>query len=118
MFPDGAELGQCIGAFCVMDPRTSLTIHPHMEMIASRPRRHLIDQLILFTALDPLVIGGWQKIDWWILRAGNNGVEGGSRPHGGEAGGFFISFSLFFFVVFSCSHPLRHRFSGDNSPPF
>src|SRR3989454_7108570 len=108
MFPDGAELGQCIGAFCVMDPRTSLTIHPHMEMIASRPRRHLIDQLILFTALDPLVIGGWHKIYGWLFSAGERGPKGGRSPEGGNAGGLFINFSFFFFVFcsFSLTPPL------------
>src|SRR2546427_2069893 len=99
MFPDGAELGQCIDAFCVMDPRTSLTIHPHMEMIASRPRRHLIDQLILFTALDPLVIGGWDNNNSCNLRAGHNRVKGGSNPQG-EGGGDLHTWYSFFFLVF------------------
>src|SRR2546425_11050105 len=106
MFPNGAELGQCIGAFCVMDPRTSLTIHPHMEMIASRPRRHLIDQLILFTALDPLVIGGGHKIYVWIFCAGHNGPKGGRKPEGGDESDLYSSFSLFFLVVVSFSQTL------------
>src|SRR2546428_4437231 len=106
MFPDGAELGQCIGAFCVMDPRTSLTIHPHMEMIASRPRRHLIDQLILFTALDPLVIGGGDKVYAWFLTARHSGPEAGRTPPGLDGSGLSYRFSLFFFVFFSFSlHP-------------
>src|SRR2546422_10769508 len=100
MFPDGAELGQCIGAFCVMDPRTSLTIHPHMEMIASRPRRHLIDQLILFTALDPLVIGGGHNIYACTLSARHGGPKERTDPPRGEASGFDSISPLFFVVVF------------------
>src|SRR2546422_1789213 len=99
MFPDGAELGQCIGAFCVMDPRTSLTIHPHMEMIASRPRRHLIDQLTLFTALDPLVIGGGHNIFSGILHPRDSRPQGGRSPQGEEGGDILNSSSSFFFVV-------------------
>src|SRR2546428_2096089 len=103
MFPDGAELGQCIGAFCVMDPRTSLTIHPHMEMIASRPRRHLIDQLILFTALDPLVIGGGHNNYSCPLSARHGRPEGGSQPawEYGSEGSTSSSFLFFVCVSFS-----------------
>src|SRR2546422_8349748 len=88
-----------------MDPRTSLTIHPHMEMIASRPRRHLIDQLILFTALDPLVIGGGHKIYSCIFRAGDSGLKGESSHQWEEARGFLSSFSFFFFVFVFFSLP-------------
>src|SRR2546427_11163200 len=103
MLPDGAEPGQCIDAFCVMDPRTSLTIHPHMEMIASRPRRHLIDQLILFTALDPLVIGGGHNIYACVLRAGSSGLKGERSHQGGDASGIRNSLSFCFLVVGSFS---------------
>src|SRR3989454_4444815 len=116
MFPDGAELGQCIGAFCVMDPRTSLTIHPHMEMIASRPRRHLIDQLILFTALDPLVIGGGHKNYLCLFHPGNNGPKGESSPQREKVGGIYISFSFFFLVFVSFSPHIRIGVSRKISP--
>src|SRR2546426_10504300 len=102
MFPDGAELGQCIGAFCVMDPRTSLTIHPHMEMIASRPRRHLIDQLILFTALDPLVIGGGHNNYACLLSPGDRRLKGGSKPGAVDAGALLRGSCVCFAVVVCC----------------
>src|SRR3989442_12835497 len=102
MFPDGAELGQCIGAFCVMDPRTSLTIHPHMKMIASRPRRHLIDQLILFTALDPLVIGGLQQAHGSVICPGDDAEAHARDPPAREAAGAGCDVSFFFLLVSSC----------------
>src|SRR2546427_3995171 len=94
-----------------MDPRASLTIHPHMEMIASRPRRHLIDQLILFTALDPLVIGGGDKIYACVFCAGNSGPKA-EHSHEGEEGGDLLSSCSFFFlvVVFFSPPPLLSVF--------